>query len=114
MDFAPLLAAVALIWKIVDLGKYTAARNTQAVVTQVLTWVAGVLVTLLLAATDFASGINIGDRALADLNLASVVLLGLSMASSASVLVDAKKAVDNTDSAVVPSRREKKHTHTHP
>lgn len=102
MDFAPLLAAIALIWKIVDLVKYARARDAESVITQVAVWAAGIGVVLLLAETDYAAGIVIGDIALANLNGASLVLLGLSMASSASVLVDVKKAVDNTDSAAVP------------
>lgn len=102
MDFAPLLAAIALTWKIVDFVKYLRARNVDAVATQAGVWFAGVAVMLLLAATDFAEGITIGNLALGDLNRASLILLGLSIGSSASVLVDAKRAVDNTDSAVVP------------
>lgn len=103
MDFAPLLAAIALIWKIVDFVKYLRARNSEAVVTQAAVWFAGVGVIFLLAATDFASAINVGDLSLGTLNAASLILLGLSVGSSASVLVDVKKAVDNTDSAAVPA-----------
>lgn len=111
MDFAPLLAAIALIWKIVDFVKYLRVRNVDALVTQAGVWLAGVGVTLLLAATDYADGIVIGDLPLGDLNLASLILLGLSIGSSASVLVDAKKAVDNTDSAAVPKERPVVHPH---
>lgn len=111
MDFAPLLAAVALIWKIVDFVKYLRVRNVDAVVTQLGVWVAGVGVTLLLAATNYSDGIVIGDLPLGELNLASLILLGLSIGSTASVLVDAKKAVDNTDSAAVPSSRPVVHPH---
>lgn len=101
MEFAPLLAAVALIWKLVDFVKYVRARNVDAVITQLGVWVAGIIVLLLLAATDFASGIVIGDAPLGSLNIASLILIGLTVGSSASVLVDAKKAVDNTDSAAI-------------
>lgn len=104
MDFVPLVAAIALIWKIVDFVKFVQVRNINAIVTQVGVWVAGVAVLFLLAATDFASGVKIGDSVLGDLNWASVILIGLSIGSSASVLVDAKKAVDNTDSAAVPRK----------
>lgn len=103
MDFAPLLAAITLVWKIVDFVKYLRARNVDAVVTQLGVWIAGVGVTLLLAATNYADGIVIGDLALGNLNLASLVLLGLTIGSSASALVDVKKALDNTDSAAVPN-----------
>lgn len=102
MDFAPLLAAVALIWKIVDVVKYARVRNVDAVVTQVGVWFAGVVVMLLLATTDFASGVEVGGSILGDLNVWSLILIGLSVGSSASVGVDFKKAFDNTDSAAVP------------
>lgn len=104
MDFAPLLAAIALIWKIVDTVKYARARNVDAIVTQLGVWLAGVGVVLLLAATDFANGIEVAEFSLDKLNIASLVLLGLTIGSSASVAVDVKKAIDNTDSAAVPSK----------
>ena len=102
MDFVPLLAAVALIWKIVDFVKYVRARDVDSIVTQLGVWLAGVAVLFLLAATDFASGVVVADSPLSQLNWASLVLVGLSVGSSASVLVDAKKALDNSDSAAVP------------
>lgn len=103
MDFAPLLVAAALIWKLVDFVKFVKAKDINAVTTQLAVWVAGVVVIFLLAATDFASGVTIGDKNLDSLNAASLLLLGLSMGSTASVFVDAKKAVDGTDSAAVPA-----------
>jgi hypothetical protein len=99
MEFAPMLAAVALIWKIVDVVKYLLEKNRKAVITQMGVWAAGISVVVLLAASDFAGGINVADYPLSSLNLASLVLLGLSVGSSASVAVDVKQAVDNTDSA---------------
>lgn len=103
MEFVPLVAALALALKIVDLAKYAMARDVNSVVTQLVTWVAGVVVILLLAQTDFASGISIGDLALSEVNLASQILLGLTVAASGSVVYDFKKAVDRTDSARTPS-----------
>lgn len=103
MDFAPLLAAIALIWKIVDFVKYLRARDGEAAITQAAVWAAGVGVIFLLAETNYADGIVLGDLALGAMNAASLLLIGLSMGSSASVLVDFKKAVDNTDSAAVPA-----------
>lgn len=108
MDFAPLLVAAALIWKIVDFVKYLRARDVDSCITQASVWLAGVVVVFLLAATDYASGIRIGDLDLDALNGWSLLLLGLSMGSTASVFVDAKKAVDNTDSAAVPTPGRKK------
>lgn len=102
MDFIPLLAAVTLVWKVVDFVKYIQARDWSNATTQVAVWLAGVGVTFLLAGTNFAEGIVIGDVGVGLMNWQSLLLVGLSLGSSASALVDVKKAVDNTDSAAVP------------
>lgn len=103
MDFAPLLVAVALIWKLVDFAKALRVRDIDAIGTQLSVWIAGVVVTFLLAATDFASGITIGDLNLDALNWASLLLLGLSIGSTGSVAYDFKRALDSSDSAAQPS-----------
>lgn len=103
MDFAPLVVALALVWKVVDFVKHVRVRDIDAVVAQASVWVAGVIVTFLLAATDFASGVDIGDRSLDGLNAWSLVLLGLSIGSTGSVAYDFKRAFDNSDSAAMPS-----------
>lgn len=104
MDFIPLVAAVALVWKAVDFVRYLQARDTANVTTQLVVWVVGVAVTFLLAGTNFADGIVIGDVGVGSMNWQSLLLIGLSLGSSASAVVDFKKAVDNTDSAAVPRR----------
>lgn len=103
MPFVPLVAALALAWKLVDFIKQLRVRDWNAVVTQAAVWAAGVLVVFLLAGTDFASGIKIGDMVLSNLNAASLILVGLSVGSSASVGYDLKRSLDNTDSAAQPS-----------
>lgn len=103
MDFAPMLAAVALIWKIVDFAKVVRVRDVDAIVSQVAVWAAGVIVMFLLAATDFATGVDIGGRDASALNWASLVLVGLSIGSVASTAYDFKRAIDRTDSAAQPS-----------
>ena len=103
MDFAPLVVALALVWKIVDFAKAVRVRDIDAIVSQLAVWVAGVIVTFLLAATDFASGVTIGDLSLDALNAASLILLGLSIGSTGSVAYDFKRAFDRSDSAAQPS-----------
>lgn len=103
MDFAPLLAALALAWKIVDLLKQLRVRDINAVVTQLVSWAAGVLVIELLAHTDFAPGVRVGSAHLNTLNTWSLVLVGLTVASLGSVTYDFKRAFDSTDSAAQPS-----------
>lgn len=103
LEFVPLAAALALALKLLDFVKYITAGDINAIATQGASWVSGVLVVFLLAATDFSAGILIGDVPLETLNAASLILLGLSLGSSGSVLYDFKKAIDRTDSAVTPS-----------
>jgi hypothetical protein len=102
MDFVPLLAATALIWKAVDFVRFIRARDTDSALTQLVVWAVGVAVTFLLAGTNYADGIVIGDLSLGRANWESLLLIGLSLGSSASALVDFKRAIDNTDSARVP------------
>lgn len=102
MEFVPLLAAAALVWKIVDFLKYLRTGDVNGVFTQLSVWVAGVAVVLLLANTDWADGITVGDTILGALNGASLVLLGLSVGSTSSVLYDTKAAIDGSDTAVKP------------
>lgn len=103
MDFVPLAATIALLWKIVDFAKLLRVRDVNAVVTQAVTWGAGVGLAFLLAGTDFAEGIKIGGMILGHVNDSSLVLIGLSLGSSASVAYDLKRAIDRTDSAAMPS-----------
>lgn len=103
MDFAPLVVALALVWKLVDFAKACRVRDIDAIVSQLAVWVAGVIVIFLLAATDFASGVKIGSLNLDALNAASLVLLGLSIGSTGSVAYDFKRAFDGSDSAAQPS-----------
>lgn len=105
MDFVPIIAVVALVWKVVDFVKYLRARDVDGALTQGVVWAAGVLAVFLLSGTNFAGGIVLGDVAVSAMNWQSLVLVGLSIGSSASALVDFKKAVDNSDSAAVPARR---------
>lgn len=102
MEFVPLLAALALAWKIVDFVKYARARDMDGIVGQGAIWVSGVLVAFLLAATDFAGGIEVGGKVLGDLNAFSLVLIGLTIGSTGAVGYDFKRAFDKTDSAATP------------
>lgn len=102
-SFVPLVAALALVWKLVDFAKQVRVKDVDAVVTQLVTWVAGVVVTFILASSDFGDGIQVAHNALGRLNGWSLVLVGLTIASTGSVGYDFKRAVDRTDSAAQPS-----------
>lgn len=103
MDFVPLLATAALVLKLIDFLKFLRVRDLDALTAQLSTWVAGVVCLFLLGATDFANQVNIGDVNLSDLNGWSKVLVGLTLGSTASLIYDAKRAVDRSDSAAMPS-----------
>jgi hypothetical protein len=103
MEFIPTLAMAALTLKVIDFLRYARAADMNGCLTQLSAWIAGVVVVLLAAQTDWAAGINIGDRNLHVLGFWSLVFYGLSAGSGASIAKDALKAVDNTNSAAIPT-----------
>lgn len=103
MEFVPVVAMAALTLKVIDFLRYLRAGDMNGVLTQFASWVAGVLVVLLVARTDWADGIVIGDMSLAALGVWSQVFFGLSAGSGASFVKDTLKAVDNTNSAAIPT-----------
>lgn len=102
-SFVPLVAALALIWKIIDFAKQVRVKDVDAVVTQVVTWVAGIVVVFILANSDFGDGIRVANNLLGHLNGWSLLLVGLTVSSSGSVAYDFKRAIDHGDSAAQPS-----------
>lgn len=103
MEFIPALAMAALILKVVDFLRYAKAADMNGVLTQLITWVAGVVVLLLVAQTDWADGIPIGDTPLSALGFWSIVFAGMSAGSVASVGKDTLKSVDNSNSSAIPT-----------
>ncbi len=103
MEFAPLAFLGALVYKIIDFFKYVRARDWNASGTQIITWLGGILAISLFAHSDFAGGIDLGGQSLGSLNFASQVIVGMSATSLFSAFYDAKRALDNTDSAKTPA-----------
>lgn len=106
-EFASAAAIIALSVKLTDLGKYALAGNVRAAVTQIATWLAGILAVLLASSAGIAEGVELGGVVLDNLDFGSVVLLGVGLSSVGSVTYDVKRALDNTDSArttSVPAR----------
>lgn len=93
----------ALVLKLIDFLRYCRAADVNGITTQLASWIAGVVVVLLVAQTDWANGIAIGDRSLGTLGFWSLVFYGLSAGSAASFAKDTLKAVDNTNSAAIPT-----------
>jgi hypothetical protein len=101
-EFVPLVVATALVWRLVTFGKQLLAGELRAAVTQVFVWAAGIGVAFLLAASDFAGGVEVAGASLEVLNAASLVLFGVALGSTASTAYEFKKAFDQTDSATEP------------
>lgn len=99
MEFAPLVAAAALVLKVLDFVKALKNQDSNAIVTQLGVWIAGVGVIFLLGSTDFASGVEVAGYTLDSLNAWSLVFLGLTVGSTGSLIFDFKKSFDNTDSS---------------
>lgn len=104
MDFVPILAAAAIVKACIDLLRYASGKDWKSVATQIVSWAAGVGVSLLFAASDFADGFKLGDTGvtLGNANTASVLLFGLTFGAVANTIVDGLKAFDNTDSQKKP------------
>jgi len=103
MEVFTAASLAALVWKFISVIKMITGRDLMGVVTQALTWAAGVIAVMLAAQADVSASLAVfGDQVLGSLDGWSQVLAGIALASSASVAYDYKKAVDNTDSASEP------------
>ncbi len=111
MEFVPAIAMVALIKKLVDFVRYAKNGDINGIVTQIVAWAAGIAIFFLAAQSDWADGIEIGDRALSVLNGWSLVLAGATFGSVASTAQDLFKSVDNTNSAAIPTLLQPSGTH---
>lgn len=96
---------IALIHKAVDFLRLLLnfSTNKSAILTQVLAWVGGIAAIVLFAASDFGDSVNAAGSTLDEVSGATLVLLGIMLSSAASVVVDFKQSIDNSDSAAKPS-----------
>jgi hypothetical protein len=96
----------AFILKLVDLVKYFVQgirdKDWNGFITLALTWIVGFVAVLLFIHTQWGDEVKLGDQTLDQLNTAAKIVFALAAPSVASLLYDAKKAVDNTDSASTP------------
>lgn len=103
MEFVPIVVMLALVKKVVDVVRYASGRDWNGVVTQLLVWAGGVLVVVVFAQSDWAGSVAFGDLHLAQMNVASLVLAGITVGSAASVGQDVIKAVDNGQTEAKPT-----------
>lgn len=103
MDIVPLLFMAAFVKKAVDVLKYAFAADVNGILTQVVAWAAGIGIAFLVAYSNFGDQVNVNGIALSSLNSWAIVLAGMAVASGAGFGVDTLKALDNTDSAAMPT-----------
>jgi hypothetical protein len=103
MEVFTAASLAALVVKFTSLIKYVSAADVRAAVTQVLTWVAGVVAVAIAAQADVSASLTVfGTQVLGDLDFWSQLLAGIALASAGSLTFDFRKAVDGTDSAKEP------------
>jgi hypothetical protein len=94
---------VTLIAKVTSVLKYLTASEWREAATQAATWIAGIAVVWVASQASATQAFTIwGEITLGSLDIWSVILAGVALASGASVVYDFKKARDNTDSAAEP------------
>lgn len=101
---AGLVGLLALAAKVIDFLRYLTnlpGTRTQ-VVTQLLAWAGATAVVFLYGVSDFGPTVTIDGLSLSDMTGWTKLLVGLTIGSLASLVVDFRKARDNTDSAQVP------------
>jgi len=87
----------------VDLLRNARAANWSAVLTQVISWAAGIGAAVLLAHTDFAPTTRVAGIALDKADGTTLAFLGMQAASLAGAAVNLKQAFDNNDSNAKPA-----------
>ncbi len=103
VEFVPALALAALVLKIIDFLRYIKARDVNGAGTQLIVWAAGVGALLLVAQTQFATEIPVGDMNLSQLGVWDIVFAGLSLGSLASASKDVLKSIDNNNTSKIPT-----------
>lgn len=100
-----LLAAafiVATVKKLVDFVRTASAKAWREAFTLLIAWVSAVLLTFLVAASDFANTLQANGLDLGQMNRWSLVIVGISLGSAAAVGNDVLAAIDSSRSSYVP------------
>lgn len=93
MEFVPLVVMLAMVAKLLDLGKMLVDRNYRAAALQVAAFAVGIAVVFLFGATDYAAELAFGGVSLAAAAAATKVVVGVAVASTASLAHDSIMAV---------------------
>jgi hypothetical protein len=105
-DAVSLVTLVALVYAVVNvlrnLFNLSAEGSKNQLVTQVTVWVAAVVVLLLAGQAEIAENVVIFGNELGDMDVASLILAGLCIGSTSSVVNDFFAARDNSRTSVNP------------
>lgn len=100
MEILPVLTLPVLLYKLIDFVRYAVNGDRNGIITQLLVWLAGIFGVLLFAHSDLP---DMQGLALHQMNIWSQIIIGLQAGSLASAGKDALKAVDNHNSAAIPT-----------
>ncbi len=103
MEFIPFAAMLLTVKKVIDFLRYARSGDINGVLTQLCAWGAGVGVVVLMAQTQWARGVEIGDIALSNMGIWSLVFAGMQIGSGASAVVDLNKSLDNNNTSAIPT-----------
>ena len=103
-DSVTIVGLTALIFAVVNFLRFLTnfKKNKSAVLTQALAWIGAILIVAISSHSIITKEMVVFGWRLQDLDLGSVVLAGLMIGSSASVLDKLLGAFDNTRSSAVP------------
>lgn len=103
MQFAIVPLLGALVYAFTNFLRYLKAGDANGAVTQLIVWGGGIGAVFLVAQTEFASGVPIGENAtLATLSGWSLLFVGLMASSLFSFANDALGAIDSSRSSEKP------------
>ena len=94
----------ALIWKLSDMSKLVTNKDWNGLLTQLWVYVLGIVIFVIAGNANAFEGLTVPGMVepLGSLDILSLCLIGLCVASFGSVVFDFKKAFDGTDSAKTP------------
>lgn len=100
-----LIALGAIVFALINFLKFVRVRDWQSAGTQFIVWISGIAIVAIGAQAAISNGLEIPGTTfvLGKLDFWSQVLVGLQASSLFSAFNDAKKAIDNTDSAKKPA-----------
>lgn len=92
----------AMAKKLVDFVRQLRGKDTSAIATQLVAWLAGIAVVFLAANVDFAGAVEFANVRLDNMGLFTQTILGVLVGSLGSISKDLLKSLDNTQSENAP------------